>query len=266
MIDMVKCKRVFFDYIKNYDMSDPKINLKVIHTLHVMESALYIADELNLDDENKSLSLLIALLHDIGQFEQLKQYATFEDRKSFNHAEYGIEILFKNNLIREYITSNIYDKIIYKAIINHNRYEIETGLSDLELLHVKILRDADKLDNFRVEKTEEIRNLLDKPEEEIGKQIITKSVMEDFLSCHLVNRKNVQNELDSWISNIAFVFDINFEVTLEYLCRKRYIEELFDRIPYTNPCTITQIEKLKEIVNNYLKKESNKELVGNYGK
>ena len=52
-----------------------------------------------------------------------------------------------------------YDNIIKKAIYNHNKYKIEENLNDVELLHRKIIRDADKLDNFRVKETEHFSNI-----------------------------------------------------------------------------------------------------------
>lgn len=266
MIDIDECKKVFFDYIKNYDMSDPKINLKVVHTLHVMETASYISDNLGLDDENKNLALLIALLHDIGRFDQLILFGTFEDKKSFDHADYGVKLLFEDGLIRDYISTDIYDDIIYKAIKNHNKYAIDSELNDQELLHAKLIRDADKLDNFRVQDTEEMRTLLDKSESEIGKQSISSSVIDDFMSGKLVNRKNTNNEIDRWISYIACIFDINYNASLNFLLNKKYIEKLFNRIPYTNPDTIKQVEKLKSFVSSYINKKLSEELVGNYGK
>ena len=38
----------------------------------------------------------VALLHDVGRFEQYKRYGTFNDRKSVNHAALGVEIMKKN--------------------------------------------------------------------------------------------------------------------------------------------------------------------------
>ena len=52
-----------------------------------------------------------------------------------------------------------YDCIIYKAINNHNKFEIERGLSERELLHCKIIRDADKLDIFRVKEEDSFENM-----------------------------------------------------------------------------------------------------------
>jgi len=59
----------------------------------------------------------------------------FEDYKGFDHAEYGIKVLFEDGWIRKFIKDDQYDDIIYKAIINHNKYKIEEGLNEEELLN-----------------------------------------------------------------------------------------------------------------------------------
>ena len=87
-----------------------------------------------MDKENIELAKIIALLHDIGRFEQIKGFKEFDDTK-IEHAEFGVKVLFKDNLIRKFIKEEKYDNIIQKAIYNHNKYKIEENLNDIELLH-----------------------------------------------------------------------------------------------------------------------------------
>ena len=153
MIDFNQASVIFKKYLQDYDLEYGKIELKIRHTYGVVNASEYIAKELSLDDENIELAKLIALLHDIGRFEQIKKFDCFIDNKNIDHAILGNEILFKNNLIRTFIKDTQYDNIISKAILNHNKLSIEDGLTDKELLHAKIIRDADKTDNFRVKAT-----------------------------------------------------------------------------------------------------------------
>ena len=106
-------------------------------------------------DEEIKLAELIALLHDIGRFEEINFLKQF-DSVRFDHASYAIKMLFEDNLIRTFIEDDRYDEIIKVAIYNHSRLAIEVGLNSQCLLHSKIIRDADKLDNFRVKKDEKI--------------------------------------------------------------------------------------------------------------
>ena len=42
------------------------------------------------------------MLHDIGRFEQIRRFGTFNDAQSVDHAEFGADLLFKECLIRKF--------------------------------------------------------------------------------------------------------------------------------------------------------------------
>ena len=154
MIDIQKARIVFKKFLNKYnDKHELGFDLKVVHTYHVVDNAKTIATNLNLSEEDVNLAELIALLHDIGRFEELNFLKKF-DSVGFDHASYGVKMLFDENLIRDFIEDNRYDDIIRVAIDNHSRLAIQDGLDERSLLHSKIIRDADKLDNFRVKKEE----------------------------------------------------------------------------------------------------------------
>ena len=76
MIDLNNARKQFEEYLKGYDGSDSKIHLKAVHTFCVMEAADSICQGEGFSQEDRQLALLIALLHDIGRFEQLKAAVT----------------------------------------------------------------------------------------------------------------------------------------------------------------------------------------------
>ena len=67
-------EKSFREYLKKYDTNDASIELKIKHTYEVVKKSEYIAKGLRLDKENIELAKTIALLHDIGRFEQIKQF------------------------------------------------------------------------------------------------------------------------------------------------------------------------------------------------
>ena len=103
MINLRKAQESFKEYLKDYDIEDGNIKLKIKHTYEVVNKSEYISKGLGLNQENIELAKLIALLHDIGRFEQVKQTSDFLDGKDFDHANYGIKVLFEDNLIRKFI-------------------------------------------------------------------------------------------------------------------------------------------------------------------
>ncbi len=256
MIDIIKAEKAFKKYLENYDINDDKVKLKLTHTYGVVKAAEYLADSLQLDAENKSIAQIIALLHDIGRFEQTKMSKDVydvADKMFFDHAEYGVKILFDEGLIRQFVEDEKYDEIIYKAILNHNKLKIEEGLNDEELLHAKLIRDADKIDNFRVKLTESFKVLLGTDDKEaIFNDTISDKIYNDFMSKKLININENKTYLDRWSGYIAFIFDMNFDASLKYLKDNDLVNKCFDRIKYCNIETIIKINSMKNLSNEYI--------------
>ena len=252
MVDITSSKQVFKEYLKDYDVNDDKIKLKVIHTYGVVDATNYIVRNLKLDEETSNLAKLIAILHDIGRFEQIKKYDDYHDLATFDHASFGNKVLFEDGLIRKFIEEDTDDYIIEKAIENHNKYKIEENLDNRTKLFVNIIRDADKLDNFRVKNVESIETLLDISEKQLGEQKISDKVYEDFLNHKLLQIKDLKNEIDEWISYFAFIFDLNYWPSYLYIKENNYINRNFDRVTYTNSDTIKKIKIMKETANSFI--------------
>ncbi|MBR2240408.1 MAG: HD domain-containing protein [Bacilli bacterium] len=191
MIDFKHAMETFKKYLENFDSKYGKIDLKIRHTYGVVKASEYIANKLDLNNEDVELAKLIALLHDIGRFEQIRQSDSFIDNKDMDHAILGNDILFKDNLIRDFIEDTQYDNIISKAILNHNRLYIEDGLTERELLHAKIIRDADKTDNFRVKAEEDFENIIDNSSKDIlENEIISENIFNDFMNSKIIVRED----------------------------------------------------------------------------
>ena len=251
MIDFNKAKEAFEECLRDYDTNDGKINLKIVHTYHVVDYSEFIAKELGLEEEDIELAKLIALLHDIGRFEQIKQFAGYNE-KGLNHAEYSYKILFENGLIRKFVEEEVYDNIIAKAVRIHSRYAIDEELLERELLHAKIIRDADKLDNFRVSKEEAFENMVSVDEEQISNEFISEAVYNDIMSQRLVLKSNAKTSLDFWLPTIAFTFDLNFDCSFKYLKETDYINIVIDRIIYTKDETKKRMEDIRKCVNDFI--------------
>ena len=247
-IDIEKAKQEFTSYANKYDLTKTKLERKYGHSLRVMDCAGRIAQSINLSEEKVELAKLIGLLHDIARFEQYTKFNTFHDDKSFDHGDYGAEILEKNEYIRKYIDSNKYDNVILKAIKNHNKYKIEDGLSEKELLFSKIIRDADKLDIFY-----EGVEFFWTTEEEIKKAEksteITDKVWESFVNGEEIEHKYRITPLDEIIFFIALAFDLNFKYTLDEIKREKYIDRLLDKFDFEDIEIEEKMDEIRERMN-----------------
>ena len=262
MIDIKKAEKAFEEYLRGYDLNNDKIALKVTHTYGVVKASEILSKNLNLNEEDTNLSKLIALLHDIGRFEQSKASQDVYDNADaqfFDHGEYGVKILFEEGLIRKFVEDDSYDNIIKVSILNHNKLAIETGLTDKELLHAKLIRDNDKTDNFRVKLEESFKVLLGTDDMDlISNEVISENIYQDFLNKRLIKYGDVKTCLDRWISYIAYIFDFNFDESLKYLKENDLINKNFDRIEYKNPDTISKINVMKKLSEDYVNSRCNK--------
>ena len=227
MIDILRAKRAFAEYVKKYDIKNDKIRLKVEHIERVSQVAKKLATKLELEDEDIKLAELIGLLHDIGRFEQLKQYNTFIDKNSINHGEFGAHVLFnkKDGIIRNFIEDKQYDEIIKKAILNHNKnaLDIPDDLTPRELLHTKIIRDSDKIDILNLLTFEKKETAWEKAD--LSDDIISDEIYKEFMEQKLV-------------SHFAYVFDFNFPESLELVREKKYFEKIYNRFEFINKDTM----------------------------
>ena len=165
----------------------------------------------------------------------------------------GNSILFENNLIRNFIKEKQYDRIISKSILNHNKLTIENNLEDRELLHAKIIRDADKIDNFRVKATDDFENIIDNANREmLENDVISDKVIHDFMDSKVIIREDRNTYMDFWVSYIAFLFDFNFISSLAYIKEMDYIHKIIDRLDYKNRDTKQKMEKMRKHAIGYM--------------
>lgn len=246
-MNLDKAINEFQKYTSNYNVNDNMIRLKINHTYRVMNNCEEISKSLDLDDEKTNIAKLIGLLHDIGRFEQWKNYHTFSDRESIDHANLGVNILKENNYIRKYISNSNYDDTILKSIENHNKYIISKDLSDEELLFTKLIRDADKIDILYLYTIKEI-------DLELDDNCFNDIVFNTLVNRKDVDRKDIKNKADELSVSLGFVFDINYKKSFEILKEKDFFNIIINQyIEKTNNNKLKeQLESIRTVISNYI--------------
>lgn len=251
-----KAQNEFNTFVKsNFDFNNDKIARKFKHTYCTVKIAEKICNNLGLNSEDTELAKIIALLHDIGRFPQAKNFKSFRDDRNdiLDHATIGVNLLFENNYIRKFIENDKFDNIIKVAIENHNKYEInKDNLTERELLHCKIIRDADKTDIFRIISIENPYSLDEITKEEIENSLISDKIYNNIINKKLINHSDRKTAIDIWISHLAFIFDFNFSTGLNDIKEKDYINILLDRFTYNSLETKEKIETIRKICINYI--------------
>lgn len=198
MIDFNEYKKYFDDYAARYDHTDGRVALKIVHTYAVVSVMENLCQKRLLPPHTAGLALLCALFHDIGRFEQLKQYDTFLDHKSVDHASLSCRVLRENHVLDQ--LSETDREAVLTAIENHNKLRIDPTVTAAasscpddaqslgapgpccsagEVLELcRLIRDADKCDIFRVFAIDDMTDVVGASEEEISRETITPEVME----------------------------------------------------------------------------------------
>jgi putative nucleotidyltransferase with HDIG domain len=235
--DSVFFRRWFTDYVKSFyspDKEDQKnISLKEKHTFDVCKNMIEISGELGLSDTNTMLSEVIALFHDIGRFPQYAKYKTFRDRKSVNHGVLGAETLIERNILQ-----NLPDKeqeFIIKAVRFHNAFSIPKVEGEDTIFFIKLIKDADKLDIWRV-----FLEYYDAPEGErasavgLGLQDIT-GYSEEILSCilrgQMVSLSLLKSLNDFKLMHLSWVYDLHYKPSFRLLSERAYIDKIICHLP-----------------------------------
>src|SRR6056297_2111967 len=142
----------FFDYVDrfyvNNEADNQPIRLKRDHTRRVCRNARMLANKLKLSEKDTLLAEVMALFHDVGRFKQYRIYHTFKDVDSENHAALSVAEINANDFLAG--LSKADRRIVLTAVEFHNALDIPDGLSERERFFLKLLRDADKLDIWKV--------------------------------------------------------------------------------------------------------------------
>ncbi len=209
------------------------IELKVFHTHKVNKSIISIAKSIALSESDMFLARTIALLHDIGRFKQMEKYGTFVDLHSENHAELGVRILTEEKIL-EHIDSNE-KSLILKAINYHNRATLPENEDREVLLFSKLIRDADKVDIYRVtiEYYENKEKLGQNKAIELGlpdDPFISKEVVNEVINGGVVTAQHVNTLNDFKILKMGWIFDLNFKQSIKLVQNEDYITRLYNTI------------------------------------
>ena len=227
MIKRDRVLSVFSDYVSDYDASDPKIRLKIDHTYRVAGLCETIAGTVG---AHKDIAWLCGILHDIGRFEQVRRYNTFSDAKSVDHAGLSLEILFGEGLLDRFEVDldNAQKRILEKAIGNHSLYRLEPGLNETETTYCNILRDADKIDIFRVNCDTPMEEIYNVTTQELKSSPVSPEVKDCFSKQTAVLRSLKKYPADHIVGHICLVFELVYPVSREIAKEQGYIGKMMD--------------------------------------
>ena len=227
-LDRQKALAAFEEYTSNYDIADEKVRLKIEHTYRVCALCEEIAKASGFDDNEIEIAWLTGLLHDVGRFEQLRRYGTFVDAESIDHAEFGADILFKENKIKDYIDDASEDELLEKAVRCHSAYRVPDHYTEREKKFANLLRDADKIDILKVNILFPLEEIYNVTTHELKNCTVTEEVLQAFYEKHAVLRSLKKTPVDNVVGHISLVYELVYPVSTKIMYEQGYLEKLMD--------------------------------------
>ena len=236
--DVQYFKNWFYFYVKSFAVENPDFqrnyDLKEQHTRWVCREAVDIGRDLGLSESDLRIAEVTALFHDVGRFEQLRRFNTFSDRRSVDHAAFGVEILEKNQVLER--LDGPLSRLVLKTIAVHNRAALEEDEDDRFLFFARLLRDADKLDIWRVASDYYRKMGTGEKNDTIGLDLpdtpgISAEVAQNLILGKPVLYETMKNLNDFKLLQAGWIYDINFIPTLRRLQERRYLQLLQQALP-----------------------------------
>jgi hypothetical protein len=231
----------FNSYVKSIyrgdQVFDEAIRMKETHSYRVADESAGIAESLDLSESDVRIATITGVLHDIGRFNQFVKFGNYIDGRSGNHGEMGAEAIISTGILDE-LDSRSRD-IIISSVKCHNRASIPENCSSDKTLHLKLIRDADKIDILKVV-----------TEHYTGKQrysaiqielpetgTISNNIMSALSFKRNAKYEDVKTLDDLKLMQIGWVYDINFPETFRILKERNYIEIIRSSLPKNDGIT-----------------------------
>lgn len=229
----------FSGYCRSFYSSDPadqkNIAVKERHTHKVCANMADIARHLGLDESRSTLAGAVALLHDVGRFPQYQRFRTFRDSISTNHAALGASVLVERNVLGSLPERE--QDLILQSVRLHNVFAVPGDVDEEALLLVKMIRDADKLDIWRVfmdyysgrEENRASAVALDLPDTvEYSREALASVQKRQIVHLSALRTLN-----DFKLLQLAWIFDLNFDRSLQLVLERSVIDGIAAALPRT---------------------------------
>ena len=203
----------FVSYCASFHSDDldvaRNLALKELHTRNVCRAACLIAQ--GESPRRRMLAEVAALCHDLGRFPQFRDYRTFKDSDSVNHAHLSAQVVTRNSLL-DFLSESERASVL-TAVRLHNVYQVPSGLAPEAEELLRLVRDADKIDIWRV-----IVEFFTTPEEErvsgVGLgfpdlPVCSPEVLAAVRSGKMVQLSSLKSLNDFKLLQLSWVYDIN---------------------------------------------------------
>ena len=196
---------------------------------------------------DRDLAWLAGMLHDIGRFEQIRRYNTFVDSQSIDHAQLSADLLFSEGLLQllPVTLTKEQENILEVAIRSHSAYRLEPDLTEEEYTYCDILRDADKIDIFRVNCDTPKEDIYNVTTEELLTSPVSSGVKKCFDNRIAVIRSLRKYPADYIVGHICLYYELVYPLSRKIAREQGYLNKLLN-FPSENPDTRAWFSYMKK--------------------
>ncbi len=227
----------FQGFVEPYLETDPEgrenIRLKVEHTRRVCRVMELLTQGENLSLPDRILAAAVALLHDVGRFPQYRRWRTFRDSLSDNHARLALEVIREQSLLAGLTPEE--RALIEEAVRFHNLAGLPSRMHSPTDLFLRLIRDADKLDIWRV-----FLDLFAVPPQERASAAllglperpgVSPACLAQLAQGRIVRLETVECVNDYKLLLVSWCFDLNFVTSHRLLRERDYLPHLAAELP-----------------------------------
>lgn len=226
---------------------DENVILKHDHTMRVVENARKITDAEDIPSPMREAALLAAVYHDAGRFIQYRDYGTFRDAESANHARLSIRAI-KNHGLLDGVPEPI-RRLTVGAVALHNVRAIPEKTTPAIRTALSVVRDADKLDILPV--------ILDHCDHGGDNPVVmhgatpdpdrfTPELFEQILSGRLGDYELIRWTNDFLILLAGWIYDLNHPYSCGRVLNDGLLDRIFAHLPET-----TEFKTLRDSVTSH---------------
>jgi hypothetical protein len=257
--DLIFFRKWFSVYCTSFYSSDSEdqknIALKEEHTFQVCRNSIAIARGLSLNENQTLLAETTALFHDIGRFPQYARYRTFKDSISVNHGLLGAQTLSSEKILERLSAAE--QEIILRSVTFHNAFSVPKKEKEDIIFFIQLIRDADKLDIWRV-----FLEFYESPLESKASAVslglpdlpeYTPEVLSSLHKKEIVSLLTVKTLNDFKLLQLSWIFDLNFKPSFHLLFERDYLKRIIAHLPQTAEINAVS-SLLKEFIRQSLQK------------
>ncbi|MEA2068889.1 MAG: HD domain-containing protein [Verrucomicrobiota bacterium] len=250
----------FKSYTGTFASSDgffhPPLQLKVDHSQRVADNARQLAKDLGWNPAEANRAEALGWLHDVGRFSQFAEFGTFTDATSVNHGERGREIVRQSEILSALEPEE--QNALLGGIRHHNAKTEPDHLEDESLRFLKLIRDADKLDIFRIVldsvRRDGFQDLPGMLPQVVLAGPVTPRILHEIQTHRSCSIAEVRSLADFLLMQLGWVYDLNYPASFRLVLNRNTIENLEHALPGDH-----QIQQVAQAIRDFAKQKTERD-------